>query len=326
MENKLSTLQEAIIYFSDPVNCRNYVVERRWPDGVTCPTCGSAAVRFSEKHNRWQCGAHHSKRQFTAKTGTIFEESPLGLDKWLCAMWLVVNCKNGISSYEIHRALKVTQKTAWFMAHRIRLALRSGSLEKLGGKGKEVEVDETFIGGAGYNMHVSKKKRINAAMHKRGRGMYGKTVVQGILERNGKVRAKVIGYAIPELMRETVRENIAPETNVFTDAAPAYRHLNREGFNHQFIDHAIAYVNGRVHTNGLENFWSLLKRGIHGTYVNVEPFHLFRYVDEQAFRFNNRLDMNDGDRFDSAVRQITGRRLTWDSLIGRTKEGQSWNN
>jgi|SRR5208282_4677484 len=156
MENNLTTLQEAITYFSNPVNCREYVVARRWPNGVTCPTCGSANVKFSEKYNRWQCGSHHSMRQFTVKTGTIFEDSPLGLDKWLCAMWQVVNCKNGVSSYEVHRAIGVTQKTAWFMDHRIRLALRMGSFEKLSG---EVEADETFIGGLARNMHKDKRER-----------------------------------------------------------------------------------------------------------------------------------------------------------------------
>ena len=156
MEREPKTLQDAILYFSDPVRCREYVVVRRWPGGVTCPRCGNQKVKFQEKYNRWQCSIRHDRRQFTVKTGTIFEDSPLGLDKWLCAMWLVVNCKNGVSSYEIHRAIGVTQKTAWFMDHRIRLALSMGSFDKLSG---EVEADETFIGGKARNMHVEKRKR-----------------------------------------------------------------------------------------------------------------------------------------------------------------------
>lgn len=159
MKPEPESLQEAIIYFADPVNCREYLVARRWPDGVTCPRCGSANVLFLEKYNRWHCREKHDAPQFTLKTGTIFEDSPLGLDKWLTAMWMIVNCKNGVSSYEIHRALKVTQKSAWFMDHRIRLSLQSGSTVKLGGNGGEVEADETFIGGKARNMHKSVKAR-----------------------------------------------------------------------------------------------------------------------------------------------------------------------
>ena len=134
MEREPKTLQDAILYFSDPARCREYVVARRWPRGVTCPRCGNQKVKFQERYNRWQCSVRHDRRQFTLKTGTIFEDSPLRLDKWLCAMWLVVNCKNGVSSYEIHRAIGVTQKTAWFMDHRIRLALRTALLRSSLGK------------------------------------------------------------------------------------------------------------------------------------------------------------------------------------------------
>jgi hypothetical protein len=184
MESEPKTLQDAIVYFSNPGNCREYVVARRWPSGVACPTCGSERVAFSDKHNRWQCSHRHSRRQFTAKTGTIFEDSPLGLDKWLCAMWQVVNCKNGVSSYEIHRAIGVTQKTAWFMDHRIRLALSMGSIGKLSG---QVEVDETFMGGKGRNMHIAQRKRRIT-----GTGGKDKTALMGILQRDGTVRTVVI--------------------------------------------------------------------------------------------------------------------------------------
>jgi transposase-like protein len=308
MEQELNTLQEAIAYFSNPVNCREYVVARRWPNGVACPTCGSAKVKFQENHNRWQCSSHHSKRQFTVKTGTIFEDSPLGLDKWLCAMWQVVNCKNGVSSYEVHRAIGVTQKTAWFMDHRIRLALRMGSFEKLDG---EVEVDETFIGGKARNMHLDKRQEKITAT-----GVKDKAAVLGFLRRGGEVRTEVIPNRKKKTLQAMVHDQVTPGAAVYTDALASYEGLENY-FAHQVVDHAVEYVKGRVHTNGLENFWSLLKRGIKGTYVSVEPFHLARYLDEQAFRYNFRKDMNDGDRFDLAVRQIVGKRLTYAELTGK---------
>jgi len=308
MEQDLNTLQEAIAYFSNPINCREYVVARRWPNGVSCPTCGSVKVKFSEKHNRWQCSSHHSKRQFTVKIGTIFEDSPLGLDKWLAAMWQVVNCKNGVSSYEVHRAIGVTQKTAWFMDHRIRLALRIGSFDKLSG---EVEVDETFIGGKARNMHLGKREEKIT-----GTGGKNKAAVLGFLRRGGEVRAEVIPNRKKKTLHAMVNEQVIPGSAVYTDALASYEGLENY-FNHQVVDHAIEYVKGRVHTNGLENFWSLLKRGIKGTYVSVEPFHLARYLDEQAFRYNFRNDMNDGDRFDLAVRKIVGKQLTYAELTGK---------
>jgi transposase-like protein len=313
MEQELSTLQEAITYFSNPVNCREYVVARRWPSGVTCPTCGSDKVRFSEKHNRWQCGAHHAKRQFTVKIGTIFEDSPLGLDKWLCAMWQVVNCKNGVSSYEVHRAIGVTQKTAWFMDHRIRLALRMGSFEKMAG---EIEVDESFIGGKSRNMHIEKR-----ATRITGTGGKDKTAVMSILKRGGEIRTTVIPNRKKNALQAEVRKNVQAGSALYSDALQSYEGLSAE-YAHQVIDHAVAYVDGKVYTSNLEKYWSLLKRGLRGTYVSVEPFHLARYLDEQAFRYNNRKCMNDGDRFDLAVRQIVGRRLTFDQLTGKVESVQ----
>ena len=307
MEREPETLQQAILYFSDPERCHRYVMERRWPDGVVCPTCKSKKVKFSPKHNRWQCSSHHKKRQFTLKTGTIFEESPLKLEKWLAAMWLIVNCKNGVSSHEIHRAIEVTQTTAWFMQHRIRLALSAGSFDKLSG---EVEADETFIGGKARNMHVSKRERRIT-----GTGGKDKTAVMGILKRGGEVRASVIPNRKKQSIRSEVRKHVKAGSALYTDALHSYNGLDE--FGHQVIDHAVKYVEGRVHTNGLENYWSLLKRGLSGTYVSVEPFHLFRYLDEQAYRYNHRKDMNDGDRFSRAVSQIVGKRLTFDELTGK---------
>lgn len=319
------SLQEAVLYFANPVNCREYIVARRWPDGVTCPRCGKKNVIFLEKYNRWHCREKHHAPQFTLKTQTIFEDSPIGLDKWLTAMWMIVNAKNGISSWEIHRALKVTQKSAWFMLHRLRLGMKQHSFDhtKIGGPENEVEVDETFIGGQKKNMHANKKVRYEA----RG-GASGKAVVQGILDRTVRqVRAKVM----PDVKRETLQKEILRQvkygTKVYTDDAVAYEQGMQWRFVHDFVNKTESYVRGRVHVNGVENFWSLLKRGLNGTYVAVEPFHLDRYVDEQVFRFNNRgtreEPMNDADRFDAAVRQIVGKRLTYAELTGKNEERQA---
>ncbi|MBI3664247.1 MAG: IS1595 family transposase [Acidobacteria bacterium] len=307
-----TTLQSAIIYFSHADRCREYLVARRWPNGVTCPRCGTNKVTFQQKHNRWQCSNHHDRRQFTLKTGTIFEDSPIGLDKWLTAMWMIVNCKNGVSSYEIHRSIGVTQKTAWFMDHRIRLALNVGTTNKLSG---EVEADETFIGGKARNMHLSKRERRIT-----GTGGKDKIPVMGMLERGGKVRALVIPNRKKQALQTEVKKHVKAGASLYTDALLSYDGLERE-YAHQVIDHVLKYVDGRVHTNGLENFWSLLKRGISGTYISVEPFHLFRYLDEQTFRYNHRAGMSDGDRFDVAIRQIVGKRLTFDQLTGKASAG-----
>ena len=280
----------------------------RWPNGVVCPTCGSTKVKLQEKHNRWQCSTHHAKRCFTAKVGTIMEDSPLPLDKWLVAMWLVANCKNGISSCEIARALGITQKTAWFMDHRIRLSMQDDVFgTKLSG---EVEADETFIGGKARNMHVSERKRRIT-----GTGTKDKTAVMGILERGGKVRATVIPNRKKSALQTEVRKHVEAGAALYTDALLSYEGLAGD-YAHQVVDHAVQYVDGRVHTNGLENFWSLLKRGIAGTYVSVEPFHLFRYLDEQAFRFNNR-KATDADRFNMALMGIVGKRVTFTQLTGK---------
>jgi transposase-like protein len=316
--SKPKTLQEAIIYFSNPDNCLSFLVARRWPRGVVCPACGSEKVTFNARRRIWQCSSHHAKRQFSVKVGTIFEDSPISLDKWLAAMWMVANCKNGVSSWEIHRALGITQKSAWFMLHRLRLALQSSSTVKMGGNGGEVEVDETFIGGKARNMHAEKRARRITA-----HGPKDKAVVMGSLERGGEVRAITVRDTKRHTLQGQVREHVEEGTAVYSDASPSYVGLQKS-YEHQVIDHAIAYVNGKIHTNGLENFWSLLKRGIGGTYVSVEPFHLFRYVDEQAFRYNNRATkdnpMNDGDRFSLAVSQIMGKRLTFAEVTGKVGE------
>ena len=301
-----NTLQEAVIYFSNPDNCLTFLVGRRWPNGVTCPTCGSRDVGLIASRRMFQCKTRHPKSQFSVKLGTIFEDSPLGLDKWLPAMWMIASNRNGVSSWELHRALKVTQKTAWFMLHRIRLAMQD---EAHGGKlAGEVEVDETFIGGKARNMHKEKRAE---KIH--GRGPDGKAIVAAVLERGGKVRAKVVDTRRKPALQALVRDNVETGSALYSDALKSYDGLASE-YAHEVIDHAEEYVRGNVHTNNCENFWSLLKRGINGTYVSEEPFHLFRYVDEQAFRYNTRLPMTDATRFDYLVRKVAGKRLTYAAL------------
>src|SRR5579871_3911991 len=282
MATEPSSLQEAIVYFDSADNCLNYLVARRWPSGVTCPTCGRADVSFVPARRVWQCKTRHSKSQFSVKVGTIFEDSPISLDKWLFAMWMIANCKNGVSSYEISRSIKVSQKSTWFMLQRLRLALQDPNT---GGKlSGEVEVDETFIGGKARNMHKDVKAR-----KIKGTGPEGKAIVAAVLERGGKVRARVMENRKKKTLQALVRDNVEPKSSLYSDALLSYEGLDAD-YEHQVIDHAVEYVRENVHTNGMENFWSLLKRGINGTYVSVEPYHLFRYVDEQAFRFNNRKD------------------------------------
>lgn len=299
------TLQEAIKYFADPDTCVTFMAMLRWPDGVTCPICEGTAVSYLSTRRLWKCKA--CKKQFSVKVGTVMEDSPISLDKWLCAIWLISNAKNGISSCEIHRALGVTQKTAWFLLHRIRLAMQNGTFAKLSG---QVEVDETYIGGAARFMHAKvRHKRITAS------GKKDKVAVMGILERDGQVRAEVIPHASKDALHGGIKRHVEKGAELFTDSLWSYRGLDDE-YTHQVINHAMEYVNGNIHTNGIENFWSLLKRGIKGTYVSVEPFHLFRYLDEQAFRFNTRKG-KDADRFIQTVKQVAGKRLTYDELTGK---------
>jgi transposase-like protein len=313
-----STLQEAIVYFADPKNCNQFLAGLRWTDGkVKCPNCDSDKVVYLEKQNRYKCYGKHPKAQFSLKVGTIFEDSPIPLDKWLCAMWLIVNCKNGISSCEVARDLGITQKSAWFMDHRIRFALYSGSFEKLSG---HVEADETFVGGKARNMHVAQRRRRIT-----GTGGKDKTAVMGIVQRGGKVRATVVPNRKKSALQAEVRKHVEAGSALYTDALLSYNGLAGE-YAHQVIDHAVAYVDGNVHTNTMENFWALLKRGISGTYVSVEPFHLFRYLDEQAYRYNNRNDMSDFDRFKLAASQIVGKRLTWDQVTGKNHEPRTYPN
>lgn len=312
------TLQAAIKFYSDPKNCIAYMVSKRWPDGVvTCPTCGRKDVSWLETQQKWQCKSAHDHRQFSAKVGTIFEDSPIPLEKWIVAVWMVCNCKNGVSSYELARTIGVTQKSAWFMLHRIRFSMKqqlAGS--KMGGNnGGEVEADETFVGGIAKNMHRSRAKRY-------AEGNFGKTAVLGILDRDARqVRAQVVPNVKRETLQSAILDNVKFGSKLYTDNAVAYDKMQWR-YLHDVVSHTDEYVRGRVHTNGIENFWSLLKRGLKGTYVAVEPFHLERYVDEQVFRYNNRSTkdnpIDDHDRLDLAMFGAFGKRLTFAELTGKT--------
>jgi len=321
------TLQEAIQHFSDEQVCIDAVAKMRWPNGVVCPhaECKADKPYYLKTQKRWKC--RECRKQFSVKVGSIFEDSPIPLQKWLPAIWLLTNCKNGVSSWEIHRALGVTQKTAWFMLHRIRLGMKEdygfGPLHKIGGNEHEVEVDETFIGGNKKNMHREKQVRYEAKG-----GASGKTIVQGILDRTARqVRAKVV----PNVKRETLQSEILKQvkygTQVYTDSAVAYEQGMQWRFVHDMVDKSVTYVNGRVHVNRVENFWSLLKRGLRGTYVAVEPFHLDRYIDEQVYRFNNRGNkeqpMDDYARFEKVLGQLAHKRLTYAELTGKTEDART---
>ena len=306
------TLVEAIRFFADADNCHAFIVPLRWPNGITCPRCESANHSFISTRRVWKCKG--CKKQFTVKLGTIMEDSPLGLDKWLTAIWLITNAKNGVSSWEIHRAIGVTQKSAWFLLHRIRLAMQSGDFTKLSG---EVEVDETFIGGKARNMHADKR-----AEKITGRGASGKAIVVGVLDRETKtVRTAHVKDTTRATLQGEVRAHVEPGAAIYTDALKSYVGLAPD-YIHEAVDHATEYVRGNVHTNCLENYWSLLKRALKGTYVSVEPFHLWRYLDEQAFRYNERRHANgdvktDGERFVEVAGMIAGKRLTYKKLTGK---------
>ena len=309
MSNELHTLVEAIRHFADPDVTLNTMVELRWPTGVHCPTCGRTDVRFIATRRMWECKEKHPKKQFSAKIGTIFEDSPLSLDKWFAAIWMIANCKNGVSSYEVHRALGVTQKTAWFMLHRIRLAMQTGSFIRSGG---EFEADETFVGGKSKNM--SKTRRAKTIT---GSGAKDKEVVMGVLRRGAATEpSQVVAEHVPNRKKATVQAKVRavaePGSTINTDSLLSYASLSAD-YVHQYVDHAVEYVRDNVHTNGMENFWSLFKRALKGTYVSVEPMHLNAYTVEQTFRFNERKDV-DGGRFRKVLGAVSGKRITYKEL------------
>ena len=324
------TLLEAIQYFSDEQVCIDAVAMMRWPQGVRCGYCDADKPYYLKTQKRWKCRS--CRKQFSVKVNSIFEDSPISLKKWLPALWLLVNCKNGISSYEIAKDLGVTQKSAWFMLQRLRLALRARDFSfKMGGPGG-TEVDETFIGGKPANMHTSRRLRIARIQGEQARtaneyGRAGKAAIMGMYDREARqVRATVVPNVKRETLQNEILANIEHGSAIYSDQAVSYNAL-KDNYIHETVSHVDAYVRGQVHTNCLENFWSLTKRTLKGTYVAVEPFHLDRYVDEQVFRFNNRATrdnpLNDADRFYIALSQVANKRLTYAELTGKLSTTQA---
>jgi transposase-like protein len=324
MMNEVKTLTDAIRYFSDEQVCIDVVAEMRWPDGPVCPKCASGSHRqhWLKIQKRWQC--RNCGKQFSVKAGTIFEDSAIRLDKWLVAMWLLANCKNGISSYELARDIGVTQKSAWFLLHRIREALRTGTVVKMGNTGTPVQADETFIGGKPKNMHRDRRLKMKIAEN----GYAEKTAIFGMLETGSRqVRAMVVPNVKRTTLQKAILDNVGFGSTVHTDNWPGYDGLRGAQFVHDTVNHMTEHVSASgVHTQAIENFWSCLKRTLNGTYVAVEPFHMDRYVTEQCFRFNNRTTkanpLHDGDRFMLAVSQISGKRLTYAELTGKVGNPQ----
>ena len=298
--NHPKTLMEAVTYFADKNRAVAYLEGRRWPNGVECQ-CGSKNVTAIRTRQLWQC--KECRKQFSVKVGTIFEDSPLALGRWLTAYWMLTNCRNGISSCELARSIGVTQKTAWFMLHRIRETMKDGS--KLSGT---VEADETFIGGKVHNKHASRRRSVN--------GSAGKTIVSGAVERGGRARAKVIDGMNARTMRGAVLEHVEQGSTLYTDEATPYKPFNKI-YDHDSVNHSKEeYVRGEVHTNTIENYWSLVKRMLKGTYIHVQPFHLDRYLTEQSLRYNVRKEKED-IRLSIAVSNAPGHRLMYKELIGK---------
>lgn len=303
------TLLEATRYFADPDVAHKFMVALRWPGGPVCPYCNGTEHSFISTRKTWQCKS--CRKRFTVKVGTIMEDSPISIDKWLLCMWYIGDCKNGISSHEIARHLGLTQKTTWFLMHRIRMAMQRGSWEKFDG---EVEVDESYVGGKAKNNKHKNRKRPT------GTGVVGKAVVMGILRRNregekSKVRAKVVINHRKKTLQPEIHAAVVPGSALFTDDSASYNGLN-ETYIHQTIDHAVAYAVGKISTNAIEGFWSMLDRMLNGSYVSVDPDHLNKYVDEEAFRFNERADTPAG-RFMKIAMNVAGKRLTWNQLTER---------
>ena len=311
------TLTQAIRYYSDEQTCIDAVASLRWVDGKpVCPKCN--AVEGERKHywfktqKRWKC--YSCRKQFSVKVGTPFEDSPLSLEVFLIALWMLCNCRNGVSSYEIARATGIAQKSAWFVLQRLRLVMKDVRPVMMGATGTPVEMDECFIGGKPKNMHRSRRAKMQTALH----GYAEKTPIFGMLERgNRQVRATVIPNVHRTTLQAKILENVGFGSTIYTDGWPGYDGLSAKQFVHETVTHIEEYVRGEVSTQAIENFWSCLKRTLNGTYVAVEPFHMERYLDEQMFRFNNRIGHDDGTRFQKALAQVGGKRLTWAELTGK---------
>lgn len=307
------TLIEAIQYFSDNRRCVEYVKNLRWQDGVVkCPRCESTHVKELTTRQIWQC--YGCKKQFSVKVGTVFTDSALPLTKWLTGMWLVMNAKNGISSYEISRSLGISQKSAWHLGHRIREAMANGSIEKMTEK---VETDAAYLGGSRKNWSNEKRATTPAYVD-------NKTPIVAYVERNDEneiiqVRGNVVNDSSAETIQNDLRKNVAEGAVLYTDQSNVYTTLASDYW-HRTINHSRdEFVRGDVTTNRVEGYFALLKRCIKGTYIHMAPCHMDRYIAEQSLRYNLR-KTNDGARFKQTVSQSFGTRLTWKELTGKAAD------
>lgn len=297
-------------HFHDEDAAREFLESVRWPEGPICPHCGTIGTAYkTKKIGVYRCGERECRKDFTVRVGTLFERSHIALHTWLFATHLLTSSKKGMSSHQMHRMLGVTYKTAWFMTHRIREAMRDIhpiENDPLGGEGKAVEADETYIGGKERNRHKSKRgKHVG--------GAYGKEAVFSLVERDGRVRSRHVTSVAAATLRPILVQQIDKATKLYTDDAGQYRHMHRD-FDHEVVNHSIdEYVRGEAHTNTVENYFSILKRGIVGTYHHVSPAHLKRYVGEFDFRYNHRtgLGVSDKERAVAALKGIEGKRLTY---------------
>ncbi len=317
---QIKTLTEAIRYFSNQQTCTDAVASLRWAHGKpVCPKCNTAEGErkhyWLDTQKRWKC--YSCRKQFSVKVGTIFEDSALPLNTWMIALWMLCNCKNGVSSYEIARATGISQKSSWFVLQRLRHVLKNVHPVQLGkGENSPVEVDECYLGGKPKNMHAAKRLKMKTAAN----GCAEKATVMGMLDRGTReVRAIVIPNPKRETLQKQILQHVGFGSTVYTDGWVGYDGLTQKQFVHETVNHMEEYVRGEVHTQSIENFWSCLKRTLTGTYVAVEPFHLDRYLDEQMYRFNNRLGMDDGARFTKALSQVAGKRLTYVELTGKVE-------
>ncbi len=321
IERKALTLSTMAKQFSDEEEAYKYVEKTRWANGVVCPHCGSIdrayylepqngtrTTRTGRKTYRrvWKCAECHE--QFSALVGTIFEDSKIPLSKWLLAVLEISADKNGVSSMELSRKLGITQKSAWFMAHRIRYAQNGFPLSEML-KGT-VEVDETYIGGKARNMHRARREQVI-----QGRGTVGKVPVFSMVERGGEVRSQVLGVIDGESVRQPLKENVDAKATLNTDTSPVYNSVGKEFATHETVDHAREeYVRGAAHINTAEGYFSQLKRSIDGTHHHVSEKHLPRYLAEFDFRYSTRKD-EDGTRIEKTIKRVAGKRLTYKEII-----------